>query len=422
AMSYKEREHLNRLIISQLYYDGHQSIAVKLNSLVNDKSVPCGPSSRLLNLVRTGLSLEEEEKEKAMHDANAVEPGTGIDLEIESETVAKSPEAALYETCYVTSHKAPCRSAAFSPSGQLVCTGSTDASIKILDIERMLLKGMGGDDGSSESHPVIRTLYDHTEEVTCLEFHPDPRLTLLASASKDYYVKLFDYSNPSVKKAQRSLREASPVRTFCFHPSGNYMIVGCDQPTLRVYDVSTGQCFVSCNPNDQHTRALTMLRWAGSGQYYCSASKDGCLKLWDGVSGRCVANFERAHDGYEVCSAVFSRNGKYILSSGKDSQVKLWELSTGRPLITYTGAGASGRQSHRTNAVFNHTEDFVMFPDEATKSLCCWDSRSADRQRLLALSHNGVVRFMTHSTTMPAFISCSDDHRARFWYKKALTE
>lgn len=58
--------------------------------------------------------------------------------------------------------------------------GSVDASIKVLDVERMLVKsaaapGEGANDTiqqQMETHPVIRTLYDHIEEVTCLAFHP----------------------------------------------------------------------------------------------------------------------------------------------------------------------------------------------------------------------------------------------------------
>ena len=49
---------------------------------------------------------------------------------------------------------------------------------------------------------------------------------------------------------------------------------------------------------------------------------------------------------------------QYVLSSGKDSLVKLWELSTSRCLIAYTGAGTTGKMEHRTQAVFNHTEDY----------------------------------------------------------------
>ncbi|TPP56870.1 Cleavage stimulation factor subunit 1 [Fasciola gigantica] len=306
-----------------------------------------------------------------------------------------------------------------------------------------------------ETHPVIRTLYDHTAEVTCVDFHPDPTLQILVSGSKDYTIKLFDFSNPSVKKAQRNIPEASPIRTLHFHPSGNFLLVGTQHKTLRLYDVQTCRCYVSAVPEDQHQSAVNMVRWSPNGNAYVTAGMDGSFKIWDGVSCRCVNTFEAAHDGAPVCSVMFSRNGKYILSSGKDSAVKLWELATGRCLITYTGAGTTGHQTHRSMAVFNHTEDYVLFPDEATKSLCCWDSRNADRQRLLALMgvinftlhqsghvrdvcraqytarqisgavpthHNGPIRCFVHSPTTAAFMSCSDDNRARFWYKRPISD
>lgn len=170
-------------------------------------------------------------------------------------------------------------------------------------------------------------------------------------------------------------------------------------------------------------------------EFLSSGSKDGCIKIWDGVSNRCIATFLQAHDGSPISSVTFSRNGKYVLSSGmvrkgtetiltmmiypmailywyycrmpgQDSLVKLWELSTSRCLIAYTGAGSTGKQvtsaecaryipptsaprtllsmapdpvhhqEHQAQAVFNQTEDYVMFPDEATTSLCVWDSRS----------------------------------------------
>ena len=91
-------------------------------------------------------------------------------------------------------------------------------------------------------------------------------------------------------------------------------------------------------------------------------SKDGCIKLWDGVSHRCYSTLERAHDGYEVCSVQFTKNGKFLLTSGKDSICRLWEISTSRVIHQFTGAELSGRQMHRSNACFNHTEEHVMFP------------------------------------------------------------
>jgi len=423
----KDRETLYRLIISQLFYDGHQTLAVNLSNLVQ-AFPPCPPSDRLMHIVQLGLKTEEDQSSKMSIRVDLVAPGSGIDLEYESDVHTNAPEPALYETCYVTSHKAPCRAGTFSYDGQLIATGSVDSSIKILDVERMLAKSAQpleeamreSTQQSMETHPVIRTLYDHIEEVTCVEFHPSAQI--LASGSKDYTVKFFDYSKPSVKRACKTVFEAEPVRCLSFHPSGDFILVGTQHPTLRLYDANTLQCFVSSTPEDQHKGAITAVRFSPNANLYVSSSKDGDIKVWDGVSNKCVTTFSQAHEGQEVCSVVFTKNSKYVLSSGKDSIVKLWELSTSRCLIAYTGAGATGKQNHRSMAVLNHTEDYVLFPDEKTTSLCTWDSRNAARKQLLSLGHNNLVRSIVHSPMGPAFVTCSDDFRARFWYKKLQTD
>lgn len=421
----KERDKLYRLIISQLFYDGHQTLAVSLSNLV--KAHPsCPPSDRLLRVVAAGLRAEMDNQEhNAMRSDAPAAPGIGIDLEYETDAPTHAPEPALYETCYVTSHKAQCRAGTFSSDGQLVATGSVDASIKILDVDRMLAKSATPAEVSAqettqqnmETHPVIRTLYDHIEEVTCLEFHPTEQI--LVSGSKDYTVKFFDFSKPSVKRAFKTIHEAEMVRCLSLHPSGDYVLVGTQHPVVRLYDVQTGQCFVGDTPEDQHKGPITSIKYSPNANLYVTASKDGDIKIWDGVSSKCINTIPQAHEGNEVCSVMFSRNSKYVLSSGKDSMVKLWELSMARCLILYTGAGATGKQTHRSQAVFNHTEDYVLFPDEKTTSLCSWDSRNAERQQLLSLGHNNIVRYIVHSPISPAFLTCSDDYRARFWYRRA---
>lgn len=185
-----------------------------------------------------------------------------------------------------------------------------------------------------------------------------------------------------------------------------------------MYKVETSQCFVSSNPNDQHKSCITSVRWSPNAKLFATASKDGCIKLWDAVSNRCINTFQNAHSNQEVTSLEFTRNSKYLLSSGKDSIVRLWELSTARCLIAYTGAGSAGKAEKRTQAIFNHTEDYVFYPDEKTLALCCWDARNAGRQELLSLGHNGVVKCIVHSSRAAQFITCSDDYRARFWCKQ----
>ncbi|VDP57568.1 unnamed protein product [Schistosoma mattheei] len=194
---------------SQLFYDGFQTMAVNLVNLVSP-SAACGPSNRLFRLVKLGLSASEDEHEKSgVIEGESIAPGTGIDLEVESESSTMAPEAALYETCYVTAHKAACRAASFNSTGQLVATGSHDSSIKILDVERMLAKSVSPTDHLGQETP--QQQMETHPEVTCVDFHPDPTLQILVSGSKDYTIKLFDFSNPSVKKAQRNI----PLQPVC---------------------------------------------------------------------------------------------------------------------------------------------------------------------------------------------------------------
>ncbi|KAB1262560.1 Cleavage stimulation factor subunit 1 [Camelus dromedarius] len=368
----KDRQQLYKLIISQLLYDGYISIANGLINEIKPQSV-CAPSEQLLHLIKLGMENDDTAVQYAIGRSDTVAPGTGIDLEFDADVQTMSPEASEYETCYVTSHKGPCRVATYSRDGQLIATGSADASIKILDTERMLAKSampievMMNETAQQnmENHPVIRTLYDHVDEVTCLAFHPTEQI--LASGSRDYTLKLFDYSKPSAKRAFKYIQEAEMLRSISFHPSGDFILVGTQHPTLRLYDINTFQCFVSCNPQDQHTDAICSVNYNPSANMYVTGSKDGCIKLWD-------------------------------------------------------GAGLSGRQVHRTQAVFNHTEDYVLLPDERTISLCCWDSRTAERRNLLSLGHNNIVRCIVHSPTNPGFMTCSDDFRARFWYRRSTTD
>ena len=161
----KNRELLYRLMISQLFYDGYSQIAMQLQGILQPDPA-CPPSERLLNLLILGLEKEGDGKHRSLNRSEKV-LGPGIDLEFETDVMVTAPEPATYETAYVTSHKGNCRAGAFSKDGSLCATGSVDASIKILDVERMLAKSnmehMASKNTVENGHPVIRTLYDHVQ-------------------------------------------------------------------------------------------------------------------------------------------------------------------------------------------------------------------------------------------------------------------
>lgn len=83
--------------------------------------------------------------------------------------------------------------------------------------------------GQQDPHPVIRNLYDHSDAVLSLSFHPT--VSVLASGGCDNSIKFFDYSKPSVKKAYRSIIEVASIRCLAYHPSGDYILAGTEQST-----------------------------------------------------------------------------------------------------------------------------------------------------------------------------------------------
>lgn len=413
TQSVKDREMLYRLIVGQLRYDGYETVASNLFSAISSYP-PTAPSSRLSHLVQLGMQAEGESTSNPEVTLPHIRGQGVMDLEFESDEVIAAPSVHKYELNYVTSHKGRTLVSTFSRDGKLVASGSADSTIKILDTERMTsCSSMGQQD----LYPVLRTLYDHSEAVLALDFHPS--VSVLASGSRDCTVKFFDYSKPATKRSYRALREVAGVRSLVFHPSGDFMLVGTEQCTLRLYDVNTFQCFVSSDSRDQHGGAITSVHYSADGRAYTTGSKDGTIKIWDGISNRCVNTLKEAHGKEPVCSVRFSKNTKYILSAGKDSNAVLWELSTGRPLNTYQPP-KQGNLQHRTNAVFNHTEDYVLMADEKAPQpvLLCWESRTTQPSKSLFTGHQAPIRWVEHSPNTASFVTCGEDGKVRFFVNK----
>lgn len=432
----KDHETLYKLIISQLRYDGLDLVASSLARCVNLDELPLAPCARLLEVVKLGLAEEKAGKEPDLMKLPGLTPTVqpeligletsvkmGLDLEYEKDEYGTSPPVTQYETHYVTAHKGPVTSAAFTADGRLCSTGSVDTSIKIIDISRMLAKAAqsqaerqaereADDGGGMKNHPVIRTMYDHDLTVNAVKFHPHS--TILISGGEDRKVNLFDYTKSTVKKAYKCIGEVEAVRDISIHPSGDFLLVATDHPTVRLYDINTFQCYISPNAEDQHLAPLTSVEYCPAANLYATSSKDGSWKLWDGVSNRCVQTYTEAHDTAEVLSVRFTKNSKFVLTSGRDGTAKLWELSTGRCINTYGGAVV--HNNNHTPAIFNFTEDYVLYPDDKNTSVGCWDSRTGEKLQSLTSGHNNAIRYLVHSSCTPAFLSCSEDYRCRFWY------
>ncbi|KAL9651807.1 hypothetical protein ABK040_014452 [Willaertia magna] len=440
---------LYQLVINQLKHDGFVGAANSVSEalfLEPDDDLYEKSPLRLTELVQLGLEKEKELKNDLFVEPNQANQTssltTGAKKKISKKrkvdfasqqghlltlgegnyktsitsTPTLSPDGLALKQCnfvtkFITTHKGAARCAKFSPDGKFVVTGSADWSLKLLDVSKMnyhhQTKAEVEDFGNAK--PVIRTFYDHQMEINDIDFHPF--LPVIVSASRDRTVKFFDITKVSVKRAFHTIEESHNVRSIHMHPSGNYLLVGTDGTNIRTYDLVNGyKCYTSAVYEDHHFAAINQVRYSPDGKLFISASKDGSIKIWDGVTGRCVTTIRNAH-GTNVYSVQFSQNSKYVLSGGSDSIAKLWDLSTGKQVRTFEPPNPHEITS-RVQTSFNFNESGVV--SSFHNDILIWDTRMGTLSHQLT-GHIKPVRWVTSSPTMHAMVSCSDDLRARFW-------
>eukprot|EP01119_Soliformovum_irregulare_P016631 TRINITY_DN4853_c0_g1_i1.p1 TRINITY_DN4853_c0_g1~~TRINITY_DN4853_c0_g1_i1.p1 ORF type:complete len:446 (-),score=101.14 TRINITY_DN4853_c0_g1_i1:15-1352(-) len=435
-----EKRNLYQLILAELHHSGFQTAATALSEAtlipLPSRGTKEDEENRLFRLMKVGLYIEKEREDKGLpplpvEDLLATVPDymqadllkkdekTGEDDRTKSSGLdfdAPNPPRRIFPnftTKFITTHKNSCRVAKFSPDGKFVATGSSDTSIKVLDVEKMKTfnhtKSEHGED-FAPAKPVTRTFYDHTNAINDLDFHPV--VPVLISSSKDCTIKFYDHSQNSVKRAFKHVQDTHNIRSINFHPSGEYILSGTEHPVIRLYDINNlTQPYTSSRPQDHHLGPINQVRYAPEGNIFVSCSKDGSIKLWDAVSHRVINTIQKAHNGAEPTSVQFSANQKYLLSGGKDATIRLWELTTGRQLQhIITGS----HWKHRLQVAFTWNEDFILSSDENGYAGVVWDTRSGDLVQRLT-GHTNVVLWTASSPVENSIITCSNDHRARFW-------
>ncbi|MES1922196.1 hypothetical protein MHBO_003708 [Bonamia ostreae] len=248
--------------------------------------------------------------------------------------------------------------------------------------------------------PVVRTFYDNVAPVNDLDFHP--KATLLISCSQDNSIKFFDHEKMIQKKAYNEIVERKNIRSIQFHPSGEYIISAGDNRFIRIINVQNFKTFISRDSLKQHKHPINQVRYNEDGKTYVSCSKDGQIKFWDGLNNICYRTIENAHGGAPVSSIHFSQNSKLLLSCGPDSTARIWDVGTGQEWLKIQGFR---NDSYRSNAVFFHSDAFVLCPDKTSNSIFAFDKNTGKKVRQF-LGHSKPVKCLSVSQSEPAFLSC----------------
>lgn len=251
-------------------------------------------------------------------------------------------------------HLAEVTSAAFSPDGRYVLSGSRDASLKLWDaITGDCLRTLRGHRGAihnvaflpggarfvsgaadgtlrvweASSGLCVSKLIGHGAAVNSVTCSPDGKYVL--SSSNDCTVKLWSVATSDCLLTLSEHRAATTAATFS--ADGTQILSGARDRSIRLFDLATGQCLKTIDTDHEvlavafspQKRARRVLLGLGNGE----------LKILDAISGQLVHELSAA-TGQPVLGAIFSADGETVLCGRKNGELALWNAVTCEKLFS----------------------------------------------------------------------------------------
>jgi len=242
-------------------------------------------------------------------------------------------------------HQGRVWTATFSPQGQILASGGNDQTIRIWH---------------RTTGRCLKTLQERSGQIRRVEFSPDG--SLLATNNGDDTVKIWDISqiysllpsrsNPSspapfsIPRLRTLKGHTGRIYGIAFLSDSNRLITGSEDQTIRLWEISTGNCLqifeghsryvfsVAASPvafNHQETNNQK----TGNQELIASGSDDQTIRLWSVGTGECLKVLE-GQQGW-IQAIAFSPDGSLLASGSTDQTVKLWQVSTGICLQTFKG-------------------------------------------------------------------------------------
>lgn len=178
--------------------------------------------------------------------------------------------------------------------------------------------------------PFLTPLTGHTDTVSCVAFGTtDPHL--LASASKDTTIRLWNVADPAHARAlgKPVTGHAGAVGDLAFRPRGT-VLAGCGDRNIQLWDVARPDAPQPLGaPLDGHADGVNSVAFSGDGNILASTGADRTIVLWDTTDPTVVQQWGQPLYGHtdNVMTAVFSPRGHLLASGGFDNHVRLWNVA-----------------------------------------------------------------------------------------------
>ncbi|CAD7004288.1 unnamed protein product [Ceratitis capitata] len=232
---------------------------------------------------------------------------------------------------------------------------------------------------------VLKGHDDHV--ITCLQFSGNR----IVSGSDDNTLKVW---SAVTGKCLRTL-VGHTGGVWSSQMSGNIIISGSTDRTLKVWDMDTGQCLHTLLGHTSTVRCMHL-----HGKKVVSGSRDATLRVWDIEQGTCL----HVLVGHLAAVRCVQYDGKLIVSGAYDYMVKIWHPERQECLHTLSG---------HSNRVYSLQFDGVhVVSGSLDTSIRVWDVESGNLKHIL-MGHQSLTSGMELRQNI--LVSGNADSTVKVW-------
>ena len=236
----------------------------------------------------------------------------------------KSPSRQILE-----GHKQSVLSISIHPKYTILASASEDSTIRIYDYET----------GEFE-----RTLKGHTKAVNSVAFSPDG--SLLASASADTLIKFWDTSD-EYQCIKTGYGHDHSVNMLCFHPNGKLLYSCSRDLTIREWNTTTATCDNIFYGHNEWIRCLDIHE---DGNLLASSGNDNAIFIWNTETTQeqtQLLGHEHVVETLKFVPKICNKDvgdliknkqiSNLLISAGRDKIIKLWNIATNECVFNFIG-------------------------------------------------------------------------------------
>jgi WD40 repeat protein/serine/threonine protein kinase len=201
-------------------------------------------------------------------------------------------------------HRAPILAIALDPQGKILATASADSSVKLFDLPDLEL---------------LDEIRGHEGAVQDIEFSPNG--SVLASCSADGTIRLW---SASTGQAIAIARTDTSVNDVAFDANGARLVSVSTSGEIRLWseELHPLRTVAASGPK------LNAVAWNAPESRIATGGSDAVVRLYDEVSGREITSLH-GHVA-AITSLQFGRKDASLTSTSVDGTVRVWDTPTGR--------------------------------------------------------------------------------------------